>query len=63
MPSDDPVFSIRSLGAAEYVVDVLWPNGMIEQLTGVYSSPDHAARWIDDRSELWVRDRLGKSIH
>jgi hypothetical protein len=51
MPGDDPIFSIRSLGVAEFVIDVLWPDGAIDQL-GRFASPDKAARWIEESSEI-----------
>lgn len=62
MPDDDPTFSIRSLGVAEFVIDVLWPDGAIDQL-GRFYLPDKAARWIEENSEIWLRDRLGMRLH
>jgi hypothetical protein len=52
MPNDDdPVFWIRSLGEAEYVVEVRWPDGTVEQAAGVYPLPDQASGWIDDAAK------------
>jgi hypothetical protein len=45
MPNDNPVFSVRSLGnSADYVIDVLWVAGTMEEVTGVFASPDDAAK-------------------
>jgi hypothetical protein len=63
MPNDDPVFSVRSLGnGADYVIDVLWSDGALDQL-GRFASPEEAARWIEENSEIWLRDRLGMKLH
>jgi hypothetical protein len=62
MPTDDPDFSVRSVGDGIYVIDVVWPDSATDQL-GFFASPDDAARWINDQSEIWLRDRLGMTIH
>jgi hypothetical protein len=63
MTYDDPVFSVRSLGSgANYVIDVIWSDGTIDQL-GRFASPEKAARWIEENSEIWLRDRLGMRLH
>jgi hypothetical protein len=64
----NPVFSVRSsvrsLGnGTDYVIDVLWADGTMEEETGVFASPDDAARWVNDHRESWMRDRLGMKIH
>jgi hypothetical protein len=60
VPNDNPVFSVRSLGnGTDYVIDVLWSDGTMEEVSGVFASPDDAARWVTDRRDSWVRDRLG----
>jgi hypothetical protein len=62
MPTDDPVFYVRSLRDGSYVIDVVWTDRATEQL-GFFASPDSANRWIEDNSEIWLRDRLGVRLH
>jgi hypothetical protein len=63
VPNDNPVFRVRSLDdGADYVIDVLWSDGAMDQL-GFFASPEDAVRWVNDNSESWVRDRLGITIH
>ena len=64
MPNDNPVFSVRSLGnGTDYVVDVLWSDGTMEELADIFTSPDEAADWVRDHRDCWLRDRLGLNIH
>jgi hypothetical protein len=58
MPTDDPVFSVRSIRDGTYIIDVVWPDRATEQL-GYFTTPDDAIRWIEESSEMWLRDRLG----
>jgi hypothetical protein len=62
MPIDDPDFSVRSVRDGTYVIDVVWPDLAIDRL-GFFASPDDASRWVNDNREIWVRDRLGITIH
>lgn len=45
-PAEQPKFLIRELEVAEFVIDVHWPHGSIEQLVGVFVSREHAAHWL-----------------
>jgi hypothetical protein len=57
MTYDDPVFSVRSLGSGpNYVNDVIWSDGTIDQL-GRFASPEKAARWIEEKQ----RDLVARS--
>jgi hypothetical protein len=59
MASGKPLFSVRANGAqGGYVIDAVWPNGEAEQLVGIYRSTEDAARWVNERSDAWVRERM-----
>jgi hypothetical protein len=55
----DPVFEARRLKSAPgWYVRVLWRYGQAEHVSGFASEQD-AARWIEQKSEAWLRGRKG----
>ena len=48
-----PEYRIREIEPNQFVIDVHWPYGAIEQLVGVFVSREHAAQWlVKDRSQF-----------
>lgn len=41
-----PEFKIREIESNQFVIDVYWPYGGVEQLVGVFVSREHAAQWL-----------------
>lgn len=41
-----PEFIIREIEVNQFVIDVHWPYGAVEQLGGVFVSRKHAAQWL-----------------
>lgn len=41
-----PTFSIIPHDTEGFVVVAAWPKGHVDQLVGVFDSPDHAERWV-----------------
>lgn len=46
-----PEFKIREIENNQFVIDVLWPYGAVEQLVGMFVSREHAVQWLtkDDK--------------
>jgi len=52
-----PTFQVRQLkSAAGWYVRVSWRYGEVEHVSG-FASADEAERWIDEKSEAWLRNR------
>jgi len=55
----DPVFEVRPLKSAPgWYVRVSWRYGQVEHVSGFASGQD-AAKWIEQKSEAWLRGRKG----
>jgi hypothetical protein len=55
----DPVFEARPLKTAPgWYVRVTWRYGQVEHVSGFASGQD-AAKWIEQKSEAWLRGRKG----
>ena len=55
----DPVFETRRLKSAlGWYVRVSWRYGQVEQVSGFASEQD-AQKWIEEKSEAWLRARRG----
>lgn len=46
-----PEFKVRKIDVGQFVIDVHWPYGAVEQLVGVFTSRAHAVQWLrnDDK--------------
>lgn len=44
--STGPEYKIREIEPNQFVIDVHWPYGAIEQLVGVFVSREHATQWL-----------------
>jgi hypothetical protein len=48
-----PIFNVKALETgAGYIIEAIWPDGWIERLVGLYTSPA-AAKWVDERGDAW----------
>ena len=55
MPTARPIFNVKALETgAGYIIEAIWPDGRIERLVGLYTSPAYAAKWVNEHGEAWI---------
>jgi hypothetical protein len=55
MPTARPIFNVKALETgAGYIIEAIWPDGRIERLVDLYTSPAHAAKWVNEHGEAWI---------
>jgi hypothetical protein len=53
-----PTFIVRALDDdAGYLIEAHWPDGEIEDVSGVHRTMDGAVKWLNEEAEPWVKDR------
>ena len=56
-----PMFHTRKIGAG-YVIEAVWPDDASETVAGLFETPFHAAHWVNEHSEAWLRDRAKSNV-
>jgi hypothetical protein len=55
MPTARPIFNVKALETgAGYIIEAIWPDGRIERMVGLYTSPAYAAKWVNEHGEAWI---------
>jgi hypothetical protein len=55
MQTARPIFNVKALESGSgYMIEANWPDGRTERLIGVYTSPAHAAKWVNDHDDAWI---------
>jgi hypothetical protein len=54
MQTARPIFNVKALDSGSYFIEANWPDGRTERLVGTYTSPAHAAKWVNEHGDAWI---------